>query len=235
MADERAPLRRYLARRMGGAGWLRAQTALVLGASFLVGGLVSHALLRLGVGDLRWRLPVVVLVSYAAFLGLVGAWLRATGLANLKVRLDPTYREDAAKAEEESAGSSFKEKLEKMGDGISGVGELASVDAEGCLPAAGLAAAVLVAGLLLLILWWFTGGFLGAASAALLEAAVEAVLAVGMVRAAGGSAATWVEGAVRASWLFWAVLTMAALAVAWSLHHLAPEAVTVFQALQAII
>ena len=235
MADKRQPLRRYLERRLGGAGWLRTQTFLVLAASFLVGGLASHLLLRLGVSDLRLRLPRVVVVSYGAFLGLVGVWLRATGLDVLKVRLDPQHVEPPTEGKDSSAASRLADRVETVGDGVSGIADLASVDAEGCLPAIGIAVAAAVIGLVALVLWWIIGGFLGAASAALLEAGVEAVLAVGMARAVGGGAASWVEGALRASWLFWLLLVGAAFGLAVLLRTIDPAAATVFQAVAAFL
>ena len=83
-------------------------------------------------------------------------------------------------------------------------------------------------------LWWFFGGFFGAAAAALVEAGVEALLAVSLVRAAGGGAGSWVDGAVRASWQFWLLLAAAAWLVAAALHRLAPEARTLYQALATL-
>ena len=179
MSDDRQPLRRYLKRRLGGAGWLRSQTFLVLAASFLVGALASHVLLRLGITDLRLRLPLIVLIAYAVFLALVGVWLRLTGIDAVKVRLDPGRPGEGTERirdTQASAQGNLLDKAETVADGVSGIGELASIDAEGCLPAVGFAIVAAVIALAALVFWWIIGGFLGAASAALLEAAVEAVL-----------------------------------------------------------
>ena len=226
MSDDRQPLRRYLKRRLGGAGWLRSQTFLVLAASFLVGALASHVLLRLGITDLRLRLPLIV-----------GVWLRLTGIDAVKVRLDPGRPGEGTERirdTQASAQGNLLDKAETVADGVSGIGELASIDAEGCLPAVGFAIVAAVIALAALVFWWIIGGFLGAASAALLEAAVEAVLTVGMVRVAGGGASSWVSGAMRASWLFWLLLATGAFGLAWLLKRLNPEAVTVFQAINSI-
>lgn len=237
MSDDRQPLRRYLKRRLGGAGWLRSQTFLVLAASFLVGALASHVLLRLGITDLRLRLPLIVLIAYAVFLALVGVWLRLTGIDAVKVRLEPGRPGEGTERirdTQASAQGNLLDKAETVADGVSGIGELASIDAEGCLPAVGFAIVAAVIALAALVFWWIIGGFLGAASAALLEAAVEAVLTVGMVRVAGGGASSWVSGAMRASWLFWLLLATGAFGLAWLLKRLNPEAVTVFQAINSI-
>ena len=237
MSDDRQPLRRYLKRRLGGAGWLRSQTFLVLAASFLVGALASHVLLRLGITDLRLRLPLIVLIAYAVFLALVGVWLRLTGIDAVKVRLDPGRPGEGTERirdTQASAQGNLLDKAETVADGVSGIGELASIDAEGCLPAVGFAIVAAVIALAALVFWWIIGGFLGAASAALLEAAVEAVLTVGMVRVAGGGASSWVSGAMRASWLVWLLLATGAFGLAWLLKRLNPEAVTVFQAINSI-
>lgn len=233
MPVSRGPFRRLLEKRAGGRLALRLQTATVLLLAFLVGVAVSHLLLRAGLLDMRWRLPLTVLAAYAAFLGLVRLWLILTGVAEGGVRPDPDHREEEPPPS--SSGRDFVEKAGDVAEGIVDLGDIGSaVDAEGCLPAIGFVIFLAVLGFVLTALWWFFGGFFGAASAALVEAGVEALLAVGLARAAGGGAGNWIDGAVRASWTFWLLLAIVAWGLAFILHALAPEARTLFQALATL-
>ena len=123
-------------------------------ASFLVGALASHVLLRLGITDLRLRLPLIVLIAYAVFLALVGVWLRLTGIDAVKVRLDPGRPGEGTERirdTQASAQGNLLDKAETVADGVSGIGELASIDAEGCLPAVGFAIVAAVIALAALV------------------------------------------------------------------------------------
>lgn len=229
----RGPFRRLLEKRAGGRLALRLQTATVLLLAFLVGIAVSHLLLRAGLADMRWRLPLTVLAAYAAFLALVRLWLTVTGVAAGSARPDPAHREE--EEAERSSGRDFVDKAGEVANGLVDLGDIGSaVDAEGCLPAIGFVVFLAVLGFVLTALWWFFGGFFGAASAALVEAGVEALLAVGLARVAGGGAGNWVDGAVRASWKFWLLLAVVAWGLALVLHALAPEARTLYQALATL-
>lgn len=227
------PLRRFLERRIGGRNWLRAQTAMVLMLCFLAGALASRGLLQAGVEDMRWRLPLTVLATYLVFLLLVRGWLHMTGVGGEQVKLDPKHVEQD---QEQSAARDFAGKLGDVADGVIDVGDIGGAVAdEGCLPAIGF---VLLLGVLiavLSVLWWFFGGFFGAASAALIEAGVEAVLAAGMARAAGGNALQWMHGAVRVSWKYWFLLGVVAYVLAAFLHVAVPEARTLGEALRMLV
>lgn len=224
-----SPFRRLLERRAGGMLWLRVQTAMVLMLSFLVGIIASHLLLKAGLTHLAVRLPLNVVVSYAAFLLLVRVWMWLIDVDRLQVKPDPNYREEGEKTP--SSASDFVSKAGDVAGGIVDLGDLGScVDAEGCLPALGLLIFLAVLGFVLTVLWWFFGGFFGAASAALLEAGVEALLAVGMARAAGGNAAHWMAGALRASWKYWLALMLVAAAFGGLVKYRVPEATTLYQA-----
>lgn len=234
MALSREPLRRLLEKRAGGKSWLRLQTATLLLFSFLCGLLTSHLALKMGATAMHWRFPLVVMVSYGAFLLLIRLWLSFTGVAEQGARLAPDHQEEAR--EKPSEGQRFGEKAADVADGFSSVADVGSlVDAEGCLPAIGVVIFLAAVGLVLTAIWWFFGGFLGAASAALVDAGVEALLAVGMARMAGGSAGSWVEGAFRASWRYWLALVVIAWLVGLAAGHWAPEAQTLGQALHAVI
>ncbi len=228
------PLRRLLEKRAGGPLWLRLQTAMVLMLCFLCGILASHLALKAGMVDMRWRFPLTVVVAYAAFLLLVRLWLAMTGVADSAARIHPDHVEPAR--DDKPASAEFVEKAGNVADGVTSLGDVGGlVDAEGCLPAIGFVLFLAVLGFVLTVLWWFFGGFFGAASAALVEAGVEALLAIGMARVAGGSALGWVDGAVRASWKYWLALVGIAWAVAVGLHAAAPQARTLYQAVQTVI
>lgn len=227
------PWRRLLEKRAGGFFWLRVQTALVLALSFLAGALAGHLLVKAGLNDMRLRFPVVVLVSYGAFLGFVRLWLAFSGVAATRAKLDPNHVEP--ESEEASPAADLVEKTGEVANGLLDVGDAVSVvDAEGCLPAIGFALFMAVLCFLLAALWWLVGGFFGAASAALLEAGVEALAAISLARAAGGGAGSWMEGALRASWIYWLGLAVLSLLVAVGLHTLAPGATTFVGALAAL-
>lgn len=67
---------RRIAARLASGGWPRVEMALLVSLTAVVGLLASFVLLALGLDRMALRYPVALLLAYAAFLLLIGAWLR---------------------------------------------------------------------------------------------------------------------------------------------------------------
>lgn len=72
----RSKLVRQMQDRLQAQSWPRVQMSLIVVFTGLAGLLMSAVLLRLGVHHMGWRYPVVTLLAYGAFLGLLWLWMR---------------------------------------------------------------------------------------------------------------------------------------------------------------
>lgn len=72
----RSKLVRQMQDRLQAQSWPRVQMSLIVAFTGLAGLLMSAVLLRLGVHHMGWRYPVVTLLAYGAFLGLLWVWMR---------------------------------------------------------------------------------------------------------------------------------------------------------------
>ena len=226
----RGPWRRLLTRRAGGLATLRLVASGVLLVCFSIGALASYGLLKAGVTDPVLRFPLVVALAYAVFLALIRVWLGHARVAEGAVQPDPDHREEPEGST--SIAREFMEKTGEVADGLSSLADVGSLaDAEGCLPVIGLMALLALAAVVVAALWWMLSGFFGAATAALVEAGAEAMMAVAMARVAGGSPGRWLEGALRASWLHWLGLEILAMILGGMVRAIDPSANTLLQLL----
>lgn len=72
----RSKLVRQMQERLQAQSWPRVQMALIVACTGLAGLLSSAVLLRLGMHHMGLRYPVVTVLAYVAFLGLIWLWMR---------------------------------------------------------------------------------------------------------------------------------------------------------------
>jgi hypothetical protein len=72
----RGKLVRQMQDRLQAQSWPRLQMSLIVAFTGLAGLLLSAVLVRLGVHHMGWRYPLVTLLAYGAFLGLLWVWMR---------------------------------------------------------------------------------------------------------------------------------------------------------------
>lgn len=198
------------------------------------------------------RYPLGVVVGYAIFFLLVWLWLWYVGAIVFRRHRQTSNRGsgdwgnlDLSGANGKSgndwqefgggssggggASDSWGEASGAMGDGLVGDGWFDfgfDLDGdEGCL------VLLLILPLLLLLLmlsWWFLGsGFylLYQAPAILTEAAFEAALVVGLVRASRRArAGSWYRSLFSATWKQFASVLAVAVGVGWAVQHFCPAA-----------
>lgn len=251
LVDEATPAKFKLRLREG--FFLRLHMLLILAGVVLAGVGTSKLLLAVGVEAMVVRYPLGVVVGYAVFFLLTRLWLWYVGaIASRKRRRASSGSQgdwggpdlpDAdvvggadwsgfggGKSGGGGASDSWGDATGSVSDGLVGDGWLDfgfDLDGdEGCL------VLLLILPLLLLVLalsWWFLGsGFylLYQAPAILTEAAFEAALVAGLVRASRrAGAGSWHRSLFKATWKQFVAVLVVAVAVGWAAQHFCPAAV----------
>lgn len=199
--------------RLAAQSWPRLQMALIVAGAALVGLVASAVLWRVGVVSMAWRYPLATLVGYAALLGLIGLWLRTRADDWADATGDGA---DLALDAWDAAHSADGPGLGSAADGAD-AGELA------LLLMVGLAVLALCAALLVVV---------AQAPVLLAEVALDGAVAGSLYhRLREGERRHWVASVwERTRWPLVGLLVLLAVAGA-GVQHLAPEAVTLGQAL----
>ncbi len=226
--------------------FVRFHISLILAWSFSVGLLTTKFLLLVHAESLWVRYPLTVLVSYIAFLLGIRVWLWYAGFSRHFRRRDveipdnfpdgghvgncsPDGVENFSGGGGEFSGGGASDSFSILPDKLPDLGvDLSGADiGEGIVP-------VLV---LILIAVAFAVVFgsaiyvINIAPEILVEAAFEAALAGGLVRAAHRvDDPGWVSGAVNASWKPFLIVLAASFVIAVAIHIIVPEAKTLGQA-----
>lgn len=247
---ERATVGDLRARR-----WLRLHVAMIAAASLALCWAVSRALDAAGVDSLAWRPLLALWLSYPLYLGLMALWARwLLSRDEASADIDPSGLADAADALVSAPGSVFRA---GGGGDFGGAGASADFEAplDGASNAIGRAVSTTVGGafeadeavVIAVPLAIVVGVALGLAFGLGLLVfglfGVEVLLgvAVEIAFASAGAAVAWRarrEGwlvhALRRTWLPMLALSGLTAAIGWSLHHWAPEAATLPQALRLL-
>ena len=215
----RARLVGRLRQRLAAQSWPRVQMALIVALAALVGLLASAVFWRVGVTAMAWRYPLATLVAYAAFLGLIGLWLR-------------TRAEDWS----DGAGDGADLALDAWDAAHGGAESSGSADGAGWADGAdaGEWALLLLVGLALLALASAAVLVVAQAPVLLAEVALDGAVAGSLYhRLREGERQHWTASVWRHTrWHLLALLVGLAL-LGGVVQHMAPQAVTLGQALAA--
>ena len=235
--------RRYVARTTA-SFFVRCHMGLIFVATVAAAVLTSRVLLGLGVDSLMWRYGVATAVAYLVFFAFVRAWIfYVTRLAPSHADIDPSdawslgHRPDSGLPFHGGGGQSG-------GGGASGTFD-SSVDEPPVLRTTGHIGGGgkgggadwipfdlddgLVFVIALLVLVACLGGaaiwLVWQAPVILPEAAFEALISAGLVRAARrGEARDWARGVLRATLIPFLLVLLAATFVGWAAHRACPGA-----------
>lgn len=225
--DEVRRLQRYLLQ----SSHPRLQMCLLVALTGAAGLLASWLLLAAGMTSMAARYPTAVAVAYLAFLALLWLWMRTTQdeiVENLGDAFDAAASLPRGTRASDAPASSTPDPSSGNADGLGFEPlELAAAD-EVAIPLALLALLVAVCASLLLVL----ASVVWSAPVLFAEVLFDGVLAAGLYRRLRrADAQHWLQSALRHT--FWPfVLTAAFAALAgFALHHFAPDAITLSQAL----
>jgi hypothetical protein len=230
---EEAPLepirhrfKKLLARRLS----LRAHMFLLLLGVFVLSFLVSFGLFHAGLRSMPVRYGLVTLLAYGGFLLLMRLWLYYfVESAGESAEVTARAVQGGARRLTKNAGDVVDEAVDAGGSTGSSGGLSLDVDGEGAI-------IVIVIGIVLLAIFSCGVYLIWQAPIIMSEAAFQAVLAAGLIRAAKRmDAEHWTASLFKSTW--WLVLVVLLLAVAggWVIQHFCPEASTIASAVRLCV
>lgn len=217
--------------------WPRTLLVALIASSGFAGFIVSYGLLSAGVESMAWRYAVAAVTGYAAFLVLLGLYVRwrcgggelDADLLDVADVLDVRFPGGSSSPSYFSGGRSGGGASSSWGSGSSG-GDGSWLDGDVDFGWVLLAIAAALAALLAVtyIVW--------TAPALLAEVLVDAVIVSTVSRRLGQiERRDWTATAIRRTWLPAAIM-IATLAVAgWALQKAAPETKSIGPAIEAIL
>jgi hypothetical protein len=240
----RGKLVREMQARLQAQSWPRVQMSLIVAFTGLAGLLLSAVLLRAGVTSMVWRYPLVTVLAYGAFLGLLWLWMRTRSddwsdvADGVDAGLD--VGDLAASALRARGGSGVRampspgvDLVDEAADAPVSAGGLGDLSLGDVADADELAVVVLV--IVAVVALASAGAYIVVQAPTLLaEVALDGAVAGSLFRRLHQAERQhW----ARSAWQYtrWplAVLVVVMLLVGWGLQHAAPGAQTVGQALSA--
>lgn len=223
---------RRLAARLASGGWPRAEMALLVALTAVVGLLASFGLLALGLEAMAARYPLALAVAYGAFLLLIGVWVRErrrrrdwldladapdAGAGGEPSPSDPEAGWDGGGGEFGGGGASGSFASEPDGPAGASLGDVADADE----------ALVFLVPLALVALGAFGAAWIvWTAPILFAELLLDAALAAGLYRRLRGleRGGHWLAVAVRRTWLPALALAVVLAVAGFAMEHLVPGA-----------